>query len=451
VGVLACSPQLPEELREVLAWEASDIGAAEPQIEAQFEEALASLRSAAESGVPEAELADGLGQLAMTYQIYRRPDRALVAYRLASEYDPREPRWWYYAALLHRSEGRIEAAESALVRCLDTGTDAIAPRLELADIVLNEGRVDQALTLYSELLERDPNSLRAQLGLAEVRLARGELEAALASLMELQEREPEAKLVRWVLGRALRQAGRLGEARNLLANGPPVSGRDRLGPPDPWMVELSRLDRSSQRQWAIGRFLQSQGRFEEAIALLENAIGHNSRVPAYWTDLGTTLARMDRGEEAFEAFAKALRLDPEYLPALAQLGSFQQSQGDLDGALETFDRILTLDARRPEILLGKAELQRLLGRPEEAISTLEHVLLLSVDDERALIGLARNLSTIGDSEGLEATIERGLRAHPESSWFRSLTLRNCAGSSPDCQESRAEAERQPKSAQPPSL
>ncbi len=435
----ASSPPGPE-LTAVARWRAADVGVVEPQVVAQVDGALDALRRALDEGQSGPALAARLGEVAMLHHLYQRQDRALTAYGLAAKAEPRGPRWPYYEALLRRDQGELAAAAGALERCIATGTEALAPRIRLAELQLEQGETESANQQLTALVAEHPDSLRARVGWAEAELALGRSAPALAALEELRNQQPDSKRILLALGRALRAEGQADQARALLAAVGTLAAADqRLDLDDPWVTAMAGLNRSSEAAWNFGRGLLQRQRWEEAASALRAAIEGNPARPAYWTDLGTALARLGRPEEAREAFLRALSVDAEYLPAMAQLAAQYRRQGAALEALARYDQILSLDPRRPAVLLMKADLLHSIGRTAAAIEPLERSLALQPDDERSLLALALCQFELEDTAAATATVARGLAARPNSFWFRSLDLRLCALGFSPCRPDLAEA------------
>lgn len=432
------------ELDAVLSWRAADLGASEPEIEEQMATALRRLQEAAESDAPDDLLAERLGEVGMLHQLYQSKGRALEALALASRFDPDEPRWPYYRALLLHEQGDLDEAIDALERCLATGTEVLAPRVRLAETLMSRGDVTEAATLFEELRVAHPDSLRVAAGWAESRLELGESGVALRALEELHSREPDERRIQLALGRARRAAGDLEGARPLLRQVESLSAADRrLDLFDRWVQQLAALNLSSEAASSRGRAMLAQGLPEAAQVEFQTAVEREPERAAYWTDLGSAQAQLGRSEEAEASYQKALDIDPDYLPALAQLGMLQQTTGRLREAVGTFDRLVALDPNRGPILLVKGEVHRLLGEYPSAVAAFERVLELNPGDERTLIGLAATHIQRGDLSAAASTVRRGIEARPGSFWFRSLHLRFCAlgvSADPTCRVEVEEAE-----------
>lgn len=115
------------------------------------------------------------------------------------------------------------------------------------------------------------------------------------------------------------------------------------------------------------------------IELLEQAIARN---PASWRayfELGSTLRREGRYDEAGSACRTAVELKPDFAPAWRELGITMGKDGHSDDkAIEAFDRALALDDQDAETWATQGGLLRRLARKHTSgsidIVMLEHAL-----------------------------------------------------------------------------
>lgn len=77
---------------------------------------------------------------------------------------------------------------------------------------------------------------------------------------------------------------------------------------------------SIQHLALLGRALAKQGRYDEAAARLNEAIGLAPDMPLLYEDLGSVRAYQDRRDDAIGLFEKAIRLDPRQPSAHRKLG-----------------------------------------------------------------------------------------------------------------------------------
>jgi len=162
--------------------------------------------------------------------------------------------------------------------------------------------------------------------------------------------------------------------------------RDRL------IVEA--VPRSAQARNNLGGSLLVQGRIDEAIEHLQEALRLDSRNAEAHSNLGVALARRGRRVEAIEQYRQALSLDPRQTQVYSNLGNALLQEGDVREAITQFDAALRINPDDPQARTNRAGALLRDGRREEAIAEFERVLRVTPDFQPA----RRNLEIIR-SEG----------------------------------------------------
>lgn len=186
---------------------------------------------------------------------------------------------------------------------------------------------------------------------------------------------------------------------------PAVSGEVEVARASDFWDEVKNPGlRSYRRQVAEGRAAAAAGRFEDALADAEGAIGRMADRPDAWILKGRALGELGRLEGATEAFERALTLDPDSLARdddgrhAAQLLA---AGGRHDLAAQILPRILgrmTASSTRVELYALYGDVLATLGpeRLREAIAAYrEAVRHGGRHDPRAALGLALCLRRAG--------------------------------------------------------
>lgn len=92
----------------------------------------------------------------------------------------------------------------------------------------------------------------------------------------------------------------------------------------------------------LGNSLLALGQLEDAAHAFQSAAAIDDD-PDAWNNLGLTLARLRRWDQAADAFQNALRQVPDAPSLLANLGQVQIARREWDAALESFARWLELE------------------------------------------------------------------------------------------------------------
>ncbi len=102
----------------------------------------------------------------------------------------------------------------------------------------------------------------------------------------------------------------------------------------------------------------SAGDQGKAVELLERLLKSDREDFEAWTELGTAQFQRKKLDEAGDAYAKALDLRPEFLPALVNLGKLRLTQEKFSDAIGPLTKAVELDPQRAEshYLLGEAYL-----------------------------------------------------------------------------------------------
>ena len=147
------------------------------------------------------------------------------------------------------------------------------------------------------------------------------------------------------------------------------------------------------------------GRFEEACALLEQAIRLAPGDAALRLELARALSAARRPDAALQAAETALACAPQWAPAWEAKARLLDDQGDWDGAREAFERALALDANLSGAVSGLAALALKAGDAAQARVLAERALALQPGQMEAVWTLARAALAEGDP----AAAERRLR------------------------------------------
>ncbi len=110
----------------------------------------------------------------------------------------------------------------------------------------------------------------------------------------------------------------------------------------------------------------AQGRYDEAVVLLKNALRADPDKPEYWVLCADAEEKRGNLEEAFFCLSKALELAPEDPALLVRVGQYQASGGNLEAAVDIVGRLQKLAPEDPDARLLAALLDLKLGDYEAA-------------------------------------------------------------------------------------
>ncbi len=230
--------------------------------------------------------------------------------------------------------------------------DAAGPRLSLAALYYADGRYAESAEQYEAALAIEEGSLRALVGLGRALLASGDQAGAIENFQKVVELTEEAEM-----------AGDMGQAAN----------------------------------YYLGSIYIDQGRADEAIPYLEEALVIESADADAWRLLGVAHLESGNVEEAIAALSRAVEFVPNYAEAYESLAVAYERAG------------LESEARYARGMLAYSQ-----GRLSEAARELEAAHDASPDSVNVLVGFGLILETQGERESAIASYQRALELEPDN-------------------------------------
>jgi predicted TPR repeat methyltransferase len=139
------------------------------------------------------------------------------------------------------------------------------------------------------------------------------------------------------------------------------------------LIERSLAQVSDRADWQsnLGIALQSQGRFEDAIAAYQRAIALDPGHANAHSNLGVLLRATGKPVEAEAAYRAAIRLDPDHIDAYANLGILLNGLKRSQEAVACFCKVITLRPKHREARRLLALAHCTLGEVNEAVRIFE--------------------------------------------------------------------------------
>jgi tetratricopeptide (TPR) repeat protein len=384
-----------------------DLTGVDPAVKAVIESAQAKVRQSPREG----QHWGLLGMVLFAHGYIEDSDKCFLR---ARQLDPREPRWPYYRGVVLIAIDSAAALEE-LRRAVDLWGEEIAPRLRLANLLLDQGRVEEAAQEYSHVLGQSPGNAPAHLGLARVAVQANDFTGALKHLEHCRSEGAIEKPARTLRAECYHRLGDLpaAERERALAKRLPEPG-----PPVDWLLEemfdlavgqkaivekcnkLFQQGRTSQATtvllqavrdypesatlWLVlGRSYLEQDELKQAERALRTALTHDARLVEANFCLGVALLSQGQTKEAARYFEKTVELRPGYVQAHCHLGHCLAQQGKRAEAIKAFQTALRY---KPYFTFAHTNLGDLLGQEgqlSEARKHLELALSLDPDDKQA--------------------------------------------------------------------
>jgi superkiller protein 3 len=189
-----------------------------------------------------------------------------------------------------------------------------------------------------------------------------------------------------------------------------------------------KIDQTIEPALQAGKDAVAGGRWEAAIPPLQAALvldpdlveAHFALGNAHF-NLGNAAAARSDDNSALQSYSLAqtdyqavLDIDPQYAPALTNLGVVAYQTGDLDQAISLFQQALAIEPEDTETiyLLGAAYLNQ--DRRDEARAQFERAIELDPELAPAHIGLGNIHLLDKDYERAVAALQRALELAPDS-------------------------------------
>lgn len=227
----------------------------------------------------------------------------------------------------------------------------------LARVHAGQGRFDSAVEAYSKALAIQPAFNKAHIDLATVYIQKGQTNEAVIHYREALSRKPNDPLANYNLGAVLENLGDASQAlacfRNAVTNDPNnldyrlgfASALSRSGKQPEAFEELqealTRHPKSPEALCRVGGALAAQQRLPEAIEHFSNALNLNPAHGEAHYNLGTALAMSGKIADATSHFLESARLAPKSQTHLA-CGMALSETGRMSEAAESYRRALKI-------------------------------------------------------------------------------------------------------------
>jgi tetratricopeptide (TPR) repeat protein len=308
------------------------------------------------------------------------------------------------------------AAANHFRRALSLRNDVPAAHLRLGELLLLLEEFDEASEHLQAAYRGDSHDPRTQYDIAQLLAARGDVAAALPWAESATRLAPHVKMVHELLANLHRRLGNHDAARveMQLADQATIQ---ILEWSDPFTAAVLALRQDVSSLLDRAQLLLDQGRFEDAIQVLRQALQGDDRNPTVHCMLARTLIQanhlpearelLERAEqrhpqsaevqfllgtvtfmtqrynEAERSFRAAVRLQPDYSLAYYNLGHTLLKIGDDESALEAFATAVKLRPDYADAHTNLAKLWLRRGNNEQAAEHLRYAVQLKPGDAEA--------------------------------------------------------------------
>lgn len=396
----------------------------DPPVKAQYEELRQSLDGLlADRGAEAAALAKAYGQLGMWHQAYGDHHLARLAYDHALEHGE-APRWIYYRAWVDAQLGSTDAARQGFAAFLEERPEDAPTHVHWGELELEAGDLAAAEALFDAALVHQPDHARALAGRGRVALQRRDFETAKVALSHARELQPGRSRIAYSLGLAYRGLGRREQAQELMAAGT-VDNREQrdASMDDPLLAEVAALDRGARLHGQRGRRAFVGGDFAAAIEAARQAVEANPEAPQSRLNLGASLLRAGRPDEAVGILEEALAMSPGHPIVHFNLGATFFQLGEYESAESHYAAAVAGNPGFKEARFNLANLQRTNGRCDVALEQYQAVVDLDPRLALARVWRAVCLAELGRGAEARRALESDLRDLPSERWLQLAYVR----------------------------
>jgi tetratricopeptide (TPR) repeat protein len=162
-------------------------------------------------------------------------------------------------------------------------------------------------------------------------------------------------------------------------------------------------------------YLRDEGQYEKAIQYWKKAIAVKEN-PRYWASMGNAFRRLERYDEAIDAYRRSLQTGPNH-PTIQllheSLGICLAEVGRYDEAIDELNQAISLKPGRADYYYTLSDILGRSGKYEEALSCFEKALNLEPINTRAYRTLGLAYLEIGKKEAAKRCLQTYLKSGPE--------------------------------------
>ncbi|MCB1062376.1 MAG: tetratricopeptide repeat protein [Verrucomicrobiae bacterium] len=340
--LVSCSPPEPDDSAEYRAFDkAVESG--------DFAEALVQAEAFREK-FP--ELATGSLLVGSIHSELGESDKAIAAYRHATEMDPSLAIGHESLGLALSKKGKTLDAITSLEQAIALDPSLATAHSHLGNAWAKRGETEKALAAFRRAIELAPELAAAHYQLAVALIQQGEMEDAIASLLRTTELNPSHVAAFANLGVAYTRTADLDKAAEACRRA----------------IELDPDFAAAHA--VLGAALSMQGDAEKGIASLRRAIELDPKYPSAHSNLGHALMQLGKTEDAIPHFLQAIELEPENSYPYSNLAQAYSDLGQPDRSAVWLARFAMAQGERDQgtlmrqILVGFRQMKRELPAPE---------------------------------------------------------------------------------------
>jgi tetratricopeptide (TPR) repeat protein len=163
-----------------------------------------------------------------------------------------------------------------------------------------------------------------------------------------------------------------------------------------------------------GMIAVEDGRYSEAIPMLQHVLEDSPAIPAAQMQLGVALARVKRYPEAIVALRKGLQLMPDSTEVQYELGLALFETGAWQESVPYFEFVAKKRPKFVDAQYSLASVYARVKRVPEAVDLLQQVIQVNPEHFRANLLLGRIFTLQGNPLGALSNLEKAAQVQPAS-------------------------------------
>jgi superkiller protein 3 len=302
----------------------------------------------------------------------------------------------YNIGVIQSAAGETSTAISTLQEAVERSDEQSKSWLQLGRAYLDEENYSEAISALNKAIGADPENGAAYFYLGNALADLGQSEAAFDAFTDSLTYDPDNSMAWENLGTILFQF------ENYLDAAPAFADAVRLDPDNAnawgylarslWyegdepgaveafgrallLMEEQDLEPEASLLNDYGVALNDIKRYEEALAVFNEATSLESDVPDYWFNKGNVLNNLGESEEALASYQKAVSIDPSPL-GYNNIGLVHMQLQEYEEALAAFESVLALNDKLSDVWTSKALALYHLERYEEALDAIASALAI---------------------------------------------------------------------------
>jgi putative PEP-CTERM system TPR-repeat lipoprotein len=284
------------------------------------------------------------------------------------------------AGAVRNAQGAMQEAEQFLRKYLDKNADNLYARKLLVSTLLKQGRVQPALDTLAPALKAPQPDAQLYALAGECYMQSKDYTKATEYFEKASALEPQAAAIHTSLG-----LSRLGQGESARA----VTELEMAASLDPKSTKAGTL--------LVMTHLRLK-EYDKALAAVKTLEQQQPNNPLYQNMKGSIYLGKADVKDARASFEKAVAMQPDYFPAIANLARLDIQDKKPDEAKKRFEKLLEKDKKNVSALTALASLALSQGKKQEATTLLEQASNENSDAIGPAMQLVTHYLSIGEKQ-----------------------------------------------------